>query len=122
MRVLHRCPEWLPDAWDPWMKHPKRTMMLTHPRGLTLSAGLARVYSNQAVHDPSDLDAARRMAASTEPIPVGILYRDSSVPCYEDLRRSEQLRTPEYIREGFEAELDKFTVWPQGASPGRPAS
>jgi hypothetical protein len=39
------------------------------------------------------------------------------VPCYEDIRNAGQLRTPEIIRAGFESELDKFTVWPQGPAP-----
>jgi 2-oxoglutarate/2-oxoacid ferredoxin oxidoreductase subunit beta len=115
VRILQRCPEWLPDMWDPWMKDPRKTQILTHERGLALSPGLARVYTNQAVHDPLDLDAARRIASGTDPLPVGILYRNPEVPCYEDLRRSKKLRTADYIRQGFEAELDKFTIWPQGA-------
>ncbi len=121
VRVLQRCPEWLPDAWDPWMKDPRKTQLLTHERGLTLSSGLARVYSNQMVHDPLDLDTARRIAGGTDPIPVGILYHDPSVPCYEDLRRSTKLRTADYIKQGFESELDKFTIWPQGAHGARAA-
>jgi 2-oxoglutarate ferredoxin oxidoreductase subunit beta len=44
---------------------------------------------------------------------VGILYRNPDVPCYEDLRRSGQLRTAEFIKNGLDAEFDKFTVWPQ---------
>jgi len=115
VRILQRCPEWLPDMFDPWMKDPRKTLLLTHERGLTLNPGLARVYTNNVVHDPRDLDAARRVASGSDPIPVGILYQNPEVPCYEDLRRGTQLRTPEYIRSGFEAELDKFTIWPQGA-------
>jgi 2-oxoglutarate ferredoxin oxidoreductase subunit beta len=122
VRILQRCPEWLPDAWDPWMKDPRRTLLLTHERGLKLSEGLSRVYGNQLVHDPRDLDAARRIAGATEPIPVGILYHQPAVPCYEDLRRGTRLRTPEYIRAGFEEELDKMTIWPQGAGPARPSA
>jgi len=122
VRIRQRCPEWLPDMLDPWMKDPKRTLLLTHERGLTLSPGLSRVYTNQAVHDPLDLDAARRIASANDPIPVGILYRNPAVPCYEDLRRPQTLRTPEYIRRGFEAELDKFTIWPQGARAAHSAA
>jgi 2-oxoglutarate/2-oxoacid ferredoxin oxidoreductase subunit beta len=120
VRILQRCPEWLPDAWDPWMKDPKRTQILHHARALKLNDGLARVYTNNVVHDPLDLDAARRIASVTEPIPVGILYQNPQVPCYEDLRRSDKLRTPEYIRAGFESELDKFTIWPEGARRASP--
>jgi len=122
VRILQRCPEWLPNLWDPFVQDPRRTMLLTHEHGLSLSEGLARVYTNRVAHDPADLDAARRVASGTDPIPVGILYRNPDVPCYEDLRRSPKLRTPDYIRAGFEAELDKFTIWPQGAEPRRPAS
>ncbi|MGZ5644848.1 MAG: thiamine pyrophosphate-dependent enzyme [Usitatibacter sp.] len=122
VRIVQRCPEWLPEMFEPWMKDPRRTLLLTHDRGLALSPALARVYTNQAVHDPADLDAARRVASATDPMPVGILYRNPDGPCYEDLRRSPRLRTPEYIKAGLEAELDKFTVWPQAAQAGpRPA-
>jgi 2-oxoglutarate ferredoxin oxidoreductase subunit beta len=50
-----------------------------------------------------------------DPIPVGVLYRNEDVPCYEDLRRSPKPRTAEMVRAGLEAELDKFTVWPEHA-------
>jgi 2-oxoglutarate ferredoxin oxidoreductase subunit beta len=43
---------------------------------------------------------------------VGILYHNPEVPCYEDLRGAGQMRTPEGIRVGLEAELDKVTIWP----------
>jgi 2-oxoglutarate/2-oxoacid ferredoxin oxidoreductase subunit beta len=112
VRILQRCPEWLPDHFEPFVKDPKRTQLLMHD-GLELSDALTRTYSNQRSHDPSNLAAAREVASQLEPIPVGILYHDPKVPCYEDLRRSAQPRTARYIRSGLEAELDKFTVWPQ---------
>ncbi|TAK52370.1 MAG: 2-oxoglutarate oxidoreductase, partial [Betaproteobacteria bacterium] len=116
VRIVQRCPEWLPKIWDPWLHDPMRVQLLHHERGLQPSAGLAKVYRNQLEHDPSNLNRAREIAADTDAIPVGILYRNPAVPCYEDLRRSKQLRTHEYIKAGLEAEFDKFTVWPQVAS------
>jgi 2-oxoglutarate ferredoxin oxidoreductase subunit beta len=50
-------------------------------------------------------------------IPVGILYHDPKVPCYEDIRRSAALRTTDLIRRGLDAELDKFTIWPDEKAP-----
>ena len=44
---------------------------------------------------------------------MGILYQNPEVPCYEDLRRSDKLRTSEFVRKGLDSELDKFTVWPE---------
>ena len=98
LRILQRCPEWLPNYFDPWMKDPKRILRL-----------------DQSGHDPANLDRAREVASRLDPIPVGILYRNSAVPRYEELRRSSKPRTTELIRTGLEAELDKVTVWPQAA-------
>ena len=116
VRVIQRCPEWLPDYFEPWIKDPQRVRVLHHADGLTLSPGLAKVYTNQEEHDPSNLNRAREIASSDEPIPVGILYRNPEVPCYEELRASHHLRTTAYVESGLEAELDKFTIWPQKAA------
>jgi 2-oxoglutarate ferredoxin oxidoreductase subunit beta len=113
VRIVQRCPEWLPKLWDPWLHDPQRILMLTHEKGMKLSADLGCVYRNQQQHDPSNLDRARELASHNDLIPVGILYRNPEVPCYEELRATDTLRTSEYIRKGLEAEFDKFTVWPQ---------
>jgi 2-oxoglutarate ferredoxin oxidoreductase subunit beta len=113
VRIVQRCPEWLPTLFEPWLHDPQKVKLLHHEQGLAISPGLAKVYKNQERHDPGDLNRAREIASSIDPIPVGILYRNPDVPCYEDLRQSTQLRTTEFLKAGFEAELDKFTVWPQ---------
>jgi len=115
VRIVQRCPEWLPKVWDPWLHDPQRITVLHHERGLQPSAALSQVYRNRLEHDPSNLNRARELASETDQIPVGILFRDPSVPCYEDLRQTGKLHTPELIKSGLEAELDKFTVWPQAA-------
>jgi len=113
VRIVQRCPEWLPNSLDPWMHDPNRVQLLNHENGLQLSAGLSKVYKNQLQHDPSNIDRAREIASGQDSIPVGILYRNPEVPCYEDLRFLDKLRTPELTRAGLNAELDKYTVWPQ---------
>ena len=114
VRIVQRCPEWLPTSLDPWLQDPNRVQMLHHEDGLQLSAGMSRIYKNQLQHDPSNIDRAREIASGQDSIPVGILYRNPAVPCYEDLRLSDKLHTPELTRTGLNAELDKYTVWPQG--------
>ncbi len=96
VRVLQRGPEWRPDYFEPWIKDPKRILRL-----------------KDAGHDASNLDRAREVASRLDPIPVGILYQNREVPCYEDLRRTTKLRTSDLVKSGLESELDKFTVWPQ---------
>lgn len=113
VRIIQRCPEWLPTMFEPWLHDPSRVLLLQHAKGLRLSPSLARVYQNQQEHDPSDIHRAREVASSTDPIPVGILYSNPDVPCYEEIRGAGALRTVDKVRVGLEAELDKFTVWPQ---------
>ncbi|MDH5211132.1 MAG: thiamine pyrophosphate-dependent enzyme [Betaproteobacteria bacterium] len=113
VRIVQRCPEWLPKVWDPWLHDPKRILMLDHPEGIRVSDALKQVYKSQLAHDPSNLDRAREIASDTDRIPVGILYRNPAVPCYEELRATPGLRTLANLKKGLEAELDKFTFWPK---------
>lgn len=113
VRIVQRCPEWLPKSLDPWLHDPQKVQLLTHPKGMQFSAGLTKIYKNQVEHDPLDMNRARELASSNESIPVGILYHDPAVPCYEELRHSGVVQTPELISAGLNAELDKYTVWPQ---------
>ncbi len=117
VRIVQRCPEWLPTMYEPWMHDPDRILLLNHENGITLNPALAKVYKNQLTHDPSDINRAREIASCTDPIPVGILYHDPEVPCYEEVRNAGQLRTIDLIQQGLNAELDKFTVWPEDAEP-----
>ncbi|HMK70114.1 MAG TPA: thiamine pyrophosphate-dependent enzyme, partial [Xanthobacteraceae bacterium] len=117
IRILQRCPEWLPATFEPWMHDPLKTLLLAHEDGLQLSPTVSKVYKNQERHDPSNINRAREIASMQETIPVGILYRNPDVPCYEGLRHAGQQRPLPYIRAGLEAEFDKFTIWPQGVEP-----
>jgi 2-oxoglutarate ferredoxin oxidoreductase subunit beta len=112
IRIIQRCPEWLPKMFEPWLHDPGRTLLLTHESGLQPSADLTRTYKNVREHDPLNIHQAREIASSQDPIPVGILYSNPEVPCYEDMRHIGEVRTPEAIRAGLEAEMDKFTIWP----------
>ena len=118
VRIVQRCPEWLPKLHEPSLQDPQRVRLLHHRDGLTINPALGKVYRNQLEHDPSNLERARQLADETETLPVGILYRNAEVPCYEDLRRSDRLRTPALIEDGLNAEFDKFTVWPESQHAG----
>jgi 2-oxoglutarate ferredoxin oxidoreductase subunit beta len=118
VRVIQRCPEFMPKEFERWLNDTQKTLLLTHDNGVRPSAAIAKLYRNQLEHDPADIDRAREIASADDPIPVGILYRNEHVPCYEDVRHSGVAqRTPEMVRAGLEAEFDKFTVWPDGQQP-----
>ncbi len=117
IRVMQRCPEYLPGLFDPWIQDPERVLLLTHDDGVTPDPGLARAFPNQDTHDPSDLDRARRIASDSDVIPVGVLHRNPAIPTYEDLRPlPPHDRSTAQAR--IEAEFDRFTVWPRGGGPG----
>ncbi len=110
VRILQRCPEWLPKLHESDMQEPDSVQLLHHENALQISPSLARIYKNQLRHDPLDMNRAREIASSTDVVPVGILYQNRDIPCYEDIRKLDLLRTNETVRKGFEAELDKYAV------------
>ncbi len=110
VRILQRCPEWLPKLHEADIQEPDSVLLLHHENALQISSGLSRVYKNQLHHDPLDMNGAREIASRQDMIPVGILYQNRDIPCYEDTRKTGVLRTNDTIRSGFEAELDKYTV------------
>ena len=114
VRVLQRCPEFLPDLFEPWLRDPDRTLLLSHPDGVVPSPAVAKVYHRQEAHDPRDIDRAREIASIGDPIPVGVFYRNPDVPCYEEMRGPRRPSTPDAIEAALEREFDKFTIWPAG--------
>jgi len=113
VRILQRCPEFVGSMFEPWVHDPQKMMMLMHDDGIRLSPALQKIYKNVEEHDPSNIDRAREVASIDDPIPVGIIYRNPQVPCYEELRGAGALRTADSIRTSLDAEFDKFTIWPQ---------
>jgi 2-oxoglutarate ferredoxin oxidoreductase subunit beta len=112
IRILQRCPEFQANRWEPCINDPDRLLMLTHENGVQLSPTLSRAYRHQKEHDPADLVDARRIVGTSERLPIGIIYQNPDVPCYEELRKPDRLYTPEFIEKGLDEELDKFTIWP----------
>ena len=116
IRILQRCPEYLGTRYDPWVQDPKRMLLLAHEDGIQVSPGLSRIYTTQEQHDPADIGRAREIAAVHDPIPVGVLYRNEDIPCYEDLQTPDVMATPDEAMSFLESEFDKFTIDPMKAS------
>ena len=92
-----------------------------HENGLRLSAGAGQGLQETARSTIRRTSTARaRSPRCDDPIPVGILYRNPEVPCYEDLRNAGQLRTTGLYQSRAGGEFDKFTIWPSGQD--RPAA
>lgn len=110
IRILQRCPHYLPTFFDALMQNPENVLLLTHKDGIQVSDALSKIYKNQEEHDPSNINRAREYASMDDKIALGILYRNESVPCYEDIRRPKRIFTPELKQAALEREFDKFGV------------
>ena len=112
VRILQRCPEFVPEMYEKSVNDPSRTLLLSHENGLQIGPELSKIYQNQEKHDPSDIDRAREIAAMTDRIPIGILYQNKAAPRHEAVEDPDKLGTPEMIKTALNEEFDKFTVWP----------
>ncbi|RMH74292.1 MAG: hypothetical protein D6675_00230 [Gemmatimonadetes bacterium] len=105
IRILQRCARFSQEHLNP---DPNRLLLLTHPDGIHPDPALKRILKHQQEHNPRDLTGAFELAYRTDLIPIGILYQDKTQPCYEDLMAPQDTFTPQRIREGIEAEFDRF--------------
>ena len=112
VRVLQRCPEFVPDMYADSVNDPSKSLLLSHENGLKISPELSKVYRNQEKHDPSDIDRAREIAAMTDRIPIGILFQNKDAPRHEAVEGPDKLGTPGMIKAALDEEFDKFTIWP----------
>ncbi len=112
VRVIQRCPHFTPKLFESLVTNPDNTLLLTHADGLQPGERVANVYRQQRVHDPADLDDARELAAMADREPVGILYKNDRIPCYDDLRKPRRVVTTQMRKEALDREFDKFAVHP----------
>jgi 2-oxoglutarate/2-oxoacid ferredoxin oxidoreductase subunit beta len=108
VRILQRCPIYTPDIFQDAVRNPSRIELLVHDDGVVVPE-LDKLYTQQLVHDPKDLNAARRLAVPGEKIRLGVFYRDEGHPRYEELR-SVTSRTAQDKIDLLDQELDRYAV------------
>ena len=113
VRILQRCPEYVPTMFDEWIDNPDKTLMLHHENGMQIPASLSNIYKTREEHDPLNLDRAREIAAMTDCAPIGILYHNKEMPRYDDVRDPNELYNAGTIESALNSELDKYTIWPE---------
>jgi 2-oxoglutarate ferredoxin oxidoreductase subunit beta len=108
VRILQRCPVYTPDIYQLAVRQPDLTELLVHDDGVIVPE-LDRTYKRQTMHNPRDIDAARRLAEDTDHIRVGVFFRDESRPRYDDLRRLPRRNVNEKISL-LNEEFDRYAV------------
>lgn len=100
VRILQRCPVWTPKIFEQSVFDPNRVELLVHEEGVQ-DAGSAAIYKNTIEHDPSDIHGARELASTANPR-LGLFYKDTEAPRYEETRE-----LPAYTPEQKIAILDQ---------------
>jgi 2-oxoglutarate/2-oxoacid ferredoxin oxidoreductase subunit beta len=108
VRILQRCPEYTPDIYALAVRKPEKLELIEHEDGV-LVPELHAIYKNRRSHDPRDMEYARILADQRDPIPLGVLFRDESLPRYEETRRVRKFSAEEKVKR-LNEELDKYAV------------
>ncbi len=110
IRVLQRCPAYLPHLFDPYTSTPDSILYLNHEDGIQISPEMAKIYKNQEAHNPANLNRAREIAEQDDKIPVGILYKNSDVPTYDEIKAPHKNFSFEDREVALEKEFEKFST------------
>ena len=108
IRVLQRCPKFMPALYADVSKNPWSVEVLEHDDGLRVEE-LSERFTTRTEHDPSNLDRARELAEVGDRVVVGLFYKDESRPVYDDVR-SVSGQTAEQKLRLLNTELDRYAV------------
>jgi 2-oxoglutarate ferredoxin oxidoreductase subunit beta len=113
IRILQRCPHFMPDAYSSLLSDPKNIMLLSHENGAQYNEAISKIYMNTETHDPADLHRAREIAEMDDRVPIGILYRNESITRYEDTRKPQRVPTWQQREALLDNVFDKFGIFPE---------
>jgi 2-oxoglutarate ferredoxin oxidoreductase subunit beta len=108
VRILQRCPIFTPSMYEEAVREPDAIELLIHDDGVHVP-DLDPIYKHHFVHDPSNLQEARRLAEQSDRIRLGVLYKNPDAPRYEDLRRLPAHTAEERVAL-LNEELDRYAV------------
>ena len=109
VRVLQRCPVFMPKAFGKGGLHFP-IVFLDNEDGIPIHPSLL-TRGPARPHDHRDINEAQRVAVTVDPAPMGLIYSDPNVPCYEEIRwnRADRLDHRTFL-ERLDAVMDRYTV------------
>lgn len=108
VRILQRCPQYTAPIFEAAVRNPDMSELLVHEDGINVP-DLDGIYKHQLRHDPADLDQARRLAEPNEKIRLGLLYQNTSLPRYDEVREVPSFTADQKI-EMLNKEFDRYAV------------
>ena len=110
VNIIQRCPVYSDQISKDLQENPSKLLLLTHDKGIPVEEKLLRFFPNHREHDPSNMSEAYDIATFLSPTPVGLLYHNPDVPCYEDLSSQGLNMGVEDKLAGINAAFDQFAV------------
>jgi 2-oxoglutarate ferredoxin oxidoreductase subunit beta len=108
VRILQRCPVYTASIYDEAVRKPDAIELLIHDDGIHVP-DLDQIYKNHLVHDPSNLNEARRLSEASEKVRIGVFYRNENASRYEEIRRLPAHTAEERIAL-LNEEFDRYAV------------
>jgi 2-oxoglutarate ferredoxin oxidoreductase subunit beta len=110
VRVLQRCPHYMPGTFAALQQDPNAVLLMTHPDGIGLDDAVLRTFKNRTEHDPADLSEGRDLAAREDVVPIGLFYRNLDAERYDGYTVEGMGMTAEDKLSGAQAAMDRFLV------------
>jgi 2-oxoglutarate ferredoxin oxidoreductase subunit beta len=110
VRVLQRCPHYMPDLWDAAIQDPNRVLLMTHPNGIEADEAVKKQFKNRVEHDPADISTGRDLAAREDVLPIGLFYRDENAERHDHSSVQGLGMSAAQKVEQVQAEMDRFLI------------
>lgn len=110
VRIMQRCPTYTDKVFAEFQQDPAKLVLLTGGDSPVLDEANARLFPNKREHDSRNMDDAHHVADMLNPLPIGVIWRDPTRPCYEDFTTVGMDMSVADKLAGLEREFDKFSV------------
>ena len=113
VRIIQRCPVFVDSITKELQEDSSRLLLLTHEKGIPVAPGVDRLFPETREHDPSDMNSAMEIARDETLkgiIPVGLLYQNREIPCYDELSCIGHDATDEKKIAATNDALDSFAI------------
>jgi 2-oxoglutarate ferredoxin oxidoreductase subunit beta len=110
VRVLQRCPHYMPTVFDMLQNDPTKVLMMKHENGIAVPDELLGLFKNNVEHDPADLSEARDLADRQDVIPIGLFYHNENAERYDAASVHGMGMTDEEKLKGAQDTMDRFLV------------
>lgn len=110
VKILMRCPKFMPDAVDKKVSDKEHISLLTHEDGIPVDDATARIFTHKQAHDPTDINEARNLSEAEDMTYLGLFYQNKAALRY-DLYGAHNINfTPEQKMAAINQELERFVV------------